>query len=95
MSLTNPQNWTREQARDFLRSLGIGKYATLTEPERSHMLTIFAMLQPESESNDQRSFTEVYLHAGRTFHVTTFEDGEVVVEEEIQDAVQSHSKTQI
>jgi hypothetical protein len=76
---------TPEQARAWLKSLALFRFAALEEPQRTHMLTLFAMMKSDSSSNNQRSFTEVYTHAGKTYHVTTFEDGEIVVEEELTD----------
>jgi hypothetical protein len=76
---------TPDQARAFLQDLGLFRFATLQEPQRSYMLTLFAMMTADYTVNNQRSFTDVYTHAGKTYHVSTLEDGEIIVEEELSD----------
>lgn len=38
--------------------------------EREHMLTLFALIEPSDTSNNQRTFTETYHHAGKEYEVT-------------------------
>ena len=71
---------TPEEARAFIRSIMGPPKRTLEGNEREHMLTVFRLVEPVQTSNNQRSFTEEYEHAGKKYDVTYFED-EVIVEE--------------
>lgn len=52
------------------------KRRTLEGEEREHMLTLLALLDPTESSNNQRTFTEVYHHAGKEYELTWgFDDG--------------------
>jgi hypothetical protein len=55
--------------------------------EREHMLTVFSLVEPINISNNQRSFTEEYEHAGKKYDVHYFED-ETIVEEILPDDFQ-------
>jgi len=80
---------TPEEARVFIRNV-IGPPVRLLEgDEREHMLTVFRLLEPSGTSNNQRSFTEEYIHAGKKYDVTYFED-EVIVEEYLEDDIQQN-----
>ena len=52
--------------------------------EREHLFTVFRLLEPTESTNNQRSFTDVYEHAGKTYHVHYFE-GETELEEILPD----------
>ena len=71
---------TKAEARAFLRKVMGPPSRELEGQEREHMLTVLAFLDPISESNNQRTFTEVYEHAGKVYHVTNGL-GEEIVEE--------------
>ena len=60
---------------------------TIEGTERDHLFTVFNLLEPIESSNNQRSFTEVYEHAGKTYHAHYFED-ETVLEEILPDDIQ-------
>lgn len=38
--------------------------------EKEHLLTVFGLIEPTSESNNQRTWTDVYHHAGKEYHLT-------------------------
>jgi hypothetical protein len=78
---------TVEEARAFIRKIMGPPRRTLIGQERDHMLTIFALIEPISSSNNQRSWTDVYEHAGKTYHVHFFED-ETEIEEIMTDDFQ-------
>ena len=80
-------NMTPEEARVFLRKVMGPDKRTIEGTERDHLFTVFNLLEPMESSNNQRSFTEVYEHAGKTYHVHYFE-GETVLEEILPDDIQ-------
>ena len=61
---------TKEEALEFLKSIGMKNRRVLEGDEREHMLTIFALVEPTETSNNQRTFTETYYHAGKEYEVT-------------------------
>ena len=50
------------------------------------MLTVFKLIEPVRSTNNQRSFTDEYVHAGKMYDVHYFES-EVEVEEYIEDDI--------
>ena len=78
---------TPEEAKAFLRKVMGPPKRVLEGDEREHMLTVFKLLEPIESTNNQRSFTDVYEHAGKTYHVHYFED-EILVEEILPDDFQ-------
>jgi hypothetical protein len=78
---------TPREARAFLRKVMGTSRRVLNSEESEHMLTIFRLLEPVGSSNNQRSFTEEYEHAGKRYDVHYFE-GEIVVEEILPDDIQ-------
>lgn len=71
---------TPEEARVFIRKVMGPPKRVLEGTEREHLLTVFKLLEPVRESNNQRSFTEEYEHAGKKYDVHYF-DNETIVEE--------------
>jgi hypothetical protein len=61
---------TKEEALEFLKSIGMKKRRVIEGNEREHMLTLFALIEPTETSNNQRTFTETYHHAGKEYEVT-------------------------
>ena len=61
---------TKEEALEFLKSIGMKNRRVLEGDEREHMLTLFALVEPTETSNNQRTFTETYYHAGKEYEVT-------------------------
>jgi hypothetical protein len=77
---TNTLNMTPEEAQAFIRKIMGPPKRVLEGDERDHMLTVFSLLEPVRQTNNQRSFTDEYVHAGKMYDVHYFED-EVIVEE--------------
>lgn len=75
---------TPEEAMAFVRRVMGPPRRVLHGQEREHMLTVFRLLDPINVSNNQRSFAEEYVHAGKTYYVHYFEGG-TEVEELIED----------
>ena len=61
---------TKEEATEFLKSIGMKNRRTLLGEEREHMLTLLALIEPANSSNNQRTFTETYYHAGKEYELT-------------------------
>lgn len=61
---------TKEEALEFLRSIGMKNRRILEGTEREHMLTLLALIEPTKVSNNQRTFTETYHHAGKEYELT-------------------------
>ena len=77
---------TQEQARALIRKVMGPERRTIEGVEKEHLLTVFRLIEPIGTSNNQRSFTEDYEHAGKKYDVTYFED-EVIVEEYLPDDI--------
>lgn len=73
--------------KKFLRAVMGPDKRILQGDEREHMLTVFKLIEPVSSSNNQRSFTEEYTHAGKEYHVHYF-DQDIEVEEILPDDFQ-------
>lgn len=76
--------FTPEEARAWIRKVMGPQKRVLEGDEREHMLTVFNLLEPVCQSNNQRSFTDEYVHAGKTYYVHYFEN-EIEVEEVLPD----------
>lgn len=61
---------TKEEAIEFLKSIGMKNRRVLEGDEREHILTLLALLEPTDVSNNQRTFTETYHHAGKEYELT-------------------------
>ncbi len=61
---------SKKEALAFLKSIGYKERRTLEGDERKYMLTLFALIEPFEIHNNQRTFTETYLHAGKEYEVT-------------------------
>lgn len=71
---------TKEQARQFLRSLGLLKQRRVLEgTEREQVLTMLR-LTPSESSNNQRFWTETWRVGNIIYHLTTGEDIDELVE---------------
>ena len=57
--------------KKFLRKVMGPEQRIIEGIEREHLLTVFKLLQSTDETNNQRSWTTVYEHAGKTYHLTT------------------------
>jgi hypothetical protein len=71
---------TPDEARAFVRKIMGPERRVLEGTEREHMLTVLRLVEPTRSTNNQRSFTDEYVHAGKMYDVHYFDD-EIVVEE--------------
>ena len=55
---------------EFFKSIGMKKRRTIEGVEREYLLTIFALLEPYTLSEQQRTFSEYYAHAGKEYELT-------------------------
>lgn len=76
-----------QKLKKFLRDVMGPERRVLTGDEREHMLTVFKLIEPVRTTNNQRSFTDEYVHAGKMYDVHYFND-ETVVEEIMTDDFQ-------
>lgn len=67
------------------KALGL-KTRTLEGVEKEHMLTVFKLIDPISESNNQHAITEVFEYAGKTYNVNYYLPDEIEIEEVIHDS---------
>jgi hypothetical protein len=72
------------ELKKFMRKILGPDRRKITGQEHDHMLTVFQLIEPIESSNNQRSWTDVYQHAGKTYHVHYFED-ETEIEEILPD----------
>ena len=72
---------TKEQAREFLRKVMGPPKRTLEGKEQDDILLLIAMMEPYKESNNQHSWTECYMIGSTDYHVTTFPEGNVIVDQ--------------
>jgi hypothetical protein len=56
--------------KKFLRDVMGPEQRIIEGQEREHLLTVFNLIAPAEESNNQRSWTTVYEHAGKLYHLT-------------------------
>ena len=61
---------TKEEALEFLKSIGMKHRRQLMGSEREHMITLLRLVEPAEVSNNQRTFTETYFHAGKEYELT-------------------------
>ena len=89
--MTNPYEIFRDQLKEdpkklkkFLRDVMGPPRRIIEGVEKEHMLTVFSLIEPTSNSNNQRTWTDVYHHAGKEYHLTT-SDGFDELEEILQE----------
>ena len=75
---------TKEEAKAFIRRVMGPTKRTLEGQEKENMLTLFRLIEPIESTNNQRSFTNEYLHAGKTYYVHYF-GNDIEVEEVLPD----------
>ena len=75
-------NMTQQEARAWTRRVMGPPRRELEGAERDQVLLMLAMLdEPTRTSNNQHSYSEEYEHAGRHWCVTTWPNGQYIVEE--------------
>ena len=72
---------TLEEARVLIRKIMGPETRLLEGEEKEYMLTIFGLLEPIGTSDNQRTWTEVYKHAGKTYHVHYWNKDDIDIEE--------------
>ena len=72
---------TKEEAQAFIRKVMGPPRKTLEYKEREQILLLIAMIEPFTATNNQHSFTEYSMIGTTEYHVTTFPDGDVIVDE--------------
>lgn len=75
---------TKEEARAFIRRVMGPSKRTLEGQEKENMLILFKLIDPVESTNNQRSFTDEYVHAGKTYYVHHF-GNDIEVEEVLPD----------
>ncbi len=75
---------SKEEARAFIRKVMGPPRRVLEGAEREHMLTVLRLVEPNRSTNNQRSFTDEYVHAGKMYDVHYFDD-DTIVEEILKD----------
>lgn len=66
--------------KKFLRSITGPEQRIITGQEKEHLFTVFNLIEPSSESNNQRTWTTVYHHAGKEYHFTQGENFDELAE---------------
>ena len=56
--------------KKFLRDISGPEQRIIEGQEKEHLFTVFNLIEPSSESNNQRTWTTVYHHAGKEYHYT-------------------------
>lgn len=70
----------KEQAKQFLRRVHkIPRIEISDEVTKAHLLTLFAMINPIEESNNQHSWTSTYCIGDTQYEVTYFSEDEVMI----------------
>jgi hypothetical protein len=74
--------------KKFMRSVMGAPKRTLEGKEKNKIILLLALTNPYETSNNQHSYTEYYMIGGTEYHVTTFPESEVIVDEILDDADQ-------
>jgi hypothetical protein len=56
--------------KEFMRSIMGPEQRIIEGQEKEHLFTVFNLIEPSSQSNNQRTWTTVYHHAGKEYHYT-------------------------
>lgn len=56
--------------KKFIRDISGPEQRIIEGQEKEHLFTVFNLIEPSSESNNQRTWTTVYHHAGKEYHYT-------------------------
>lgn len=82
--MTEQNKMTIEDARAFIQKVMGPPRKTLESKEREHIWTLLQLIEPTSQSNNQRSWTDVYHLNGKEYHVHFFSE-EPKIEEILKD----------
>lgn len=73
--------------KKFVRELMGPPRRVIEGTEKEHLMTVLSLLTPTSDSNNQRTWTSVYHHAGKEYHFTSgagFDELEEILPDDIQ-----------
>ena len=59
--------------KKWLREISGPEQRIIEGQEKEHLFTVFNLIEPSSESNNQRTWTTIYHHAGKEYHYTVGE----------------------
>jgi len=76
---------TKEEAKAFLRKVLGPPHRTLAGKDKDQILLLIAMIEPFKATNNQHSFTEYYMIGETEYHVTSFPDSDVIVDEMLKE----------
>jgi hypothetical protein len=79
--MVNPSEMTVEEARAWIRKIMGPPTKKLEGKEKNDIILLLAMMEPFKETNNQHSFTEYYMIGETEYHVTTFPNEEVIVDQ--------------
>jgi len=75
------QSWPPEKVRDWIRTIHGPELRTLEGKEADHMLLILELIGHYADTNNQRTITYFYKHAGKEYRVTYGLGDDPLVEE--------------
>jgi len=78
--MTDPKSMTQAEARAFLSRAGFKNTRILQGDERKQVETMLRLLGPGAYSNNQRFWTEEWAVGSITYHHTTGEDFDELME---------------
>jgi len=71
---------SKAQARAFIRKIMGPPRRIIKGQEKEHLLTVLELIEPSTDSNNQRTWTSVYRHAGKEYHHTTGDEFDELTE---------------
>lgn len=74
-------SWPPEKLREWFRQVHGPEYRELKGAEAEQMLLVLKLIGPYNETNNQRTSTKYYKHAGKTYAVTLGLGDDPLVEE--------------
>jgi hypothetical protein len=83
--MANTSNITAKEARAFIRRVMGPPRRTLEGKEKNDIILLVALMDPFKATNNQHSWTEYYMIGKTEYHVTTFPDAEVIVDEMLKE----------
>ena len=76
--------WPPEKLKEWIRQIHGPEVRELEGKEAEHMLLILTLVEPYTDSNNQRTHTYFYRHAGREYRVTYGLGDKPLVEEVLE-----------
>jgi hypothetical protein len=72
---------TQQEAKDFIRKVMGPPCRTLEGKERDQIWLLLSMIEPVSQSNNQRTWTDEYELNGKKYNVTYGLEDEPIIDE--------------